>query len=202
MFAPAAMTPIEDSGRTIGALATGSPNPRALRTRGVRQAPRTGISRRHPRGVATNREVIEAYAVAISGNDMDALDRVRHPDFAETWPQSAERVRGRENMRAIDEHYPGRPTEGGPLEVVGSEDRWVMTPQLTMLRIEGTGDVYTMVLKALYPPASTWYPTSIVRLKDNLVWRATTFFAEAFEAPAWRSQWVEPMTDEERDSSI
>ena len=140
----------------------------------------------------TNHEIIERYANAIT-RSLDELDHLRHPDFVEDWPQSGERIRGASNMRALDEHFPGRPTEGGVLRVVGSEDRWVVTPSYTTLRIEGTGDVYTVVSRAIYPPDSVWYVTSIVELRDHLVWRATTFFAESFEAPAWRAQWVERM---------
>ena len=138
----------------------------------------------------TNRDIVERYAEAIT-TSLDELDRLRHPDYVEEWPQSSERVRGPANMRAIDEHHPDRPTEGGVMRVVGSEDRWVVTPSHTTLRIEGTGDVYTVVSLAIYPPDSVWYVTSIVELRDQLIWRATTFFAEAFEAPAWRAQWVE-----------
>jgi hypothetical protein len=83
--------------------------------------------------------------------------------------------------------------------VVGSEDKWVLTPTFTTLRIEGTGDVYTIVLKAIYPPNSLWYLTSIVELRDQLVWRATTIFGEAFDPPEWRAQWVERMSEAERD---
>jgi hypothetical protein len=150
--------------------------------------------------VATNREVIERYAHALTSLDYDQLDALRHPDYIELWPQSSERIRGRENMRAIDDHFEGRPTEGGPLHVVGGEDRWVMTPTFSALRIEGTGDVYTVVLKAIYPPNSLWYVTTIIQLRDQLVWRATTYFAQAFEPPEWRAQWTERMSDAERDA--
>ena len=142
--------------------------------------------------MATNRDIVERYAKAIT-TSLDEVDRLRHPEYVEEWPQSSERVRGPANMRAIDEHYPGRPTKGGVLRVVGGEDRWVVTPSYTTLRIEGTGDVYTVVSRAIYPPDSVWYVTSIIELRDQLIWRATTFFAEPFEAPAWRAQWVEQM---------
>jgi hypothetical protein len=140
--------------------------------------------------VPTNREIVERYATAIRDAG-ESLDRLRHPDFVEEWPQSGELVRGAANMRAIDDHYPSRPTEGDVMRVVGSEDRWVVTPTYTPLRIEGTGDVYTLVSRAIYPPDGVWYVTSVIELRDQLVWRVTTFFAEAFEAPAWRAQWVE-----------
>jgi hypothetical protein len=31
----------------------------------------------------------------------------------------------------------------------------------------------------------------VLELKDGKVWRDTRYFAEPFEAPQWRSQWVE-----------
>jgi hypothetical protein len=139
----------------------------------------------------TNREVIERYASALPGNQPE-LEALRHPDFVEDWPQSGERIRGPANARTIHEHHPGMPTGGGVVRVVGSEDRWVMTPSYTTLRIEGSGDVYTILMRATYPPDDAlWYVTSIIELRDQLVWRATTIFGEAFEAPAWRAQWVE-----------
>ena len=146
----------------------------------------------------SNRELVERYAAAITG-PLDVLESLRHPDFVEEWPQSGERIRGAAAMRAIDEHYPARPTEGGAVRVVGSEDRWVQTPTFTNLRIEGSGDTYTVVLKALYPPDSLWYVVMIVQLRDGLAWRVRTYFSEAFEAPDWRASWVETMTQAERD---
>jgi hypothetical protein len=142
--------------------------------------------------VATNREIVERYATAIMVSG-DSLDALRHPAFVEDWPQSGERVRGVANMRAIDENYPRRPTVGDVMRVVGSGDRWVVTPTYTPLRIEGTGDVYTLISRAIYPPDAVWYVTNIIEVRDQLVWHVTTFFAESFEAPAWRAQWVERM---------
>jgi hypothetical protein len=138
----------------------------------------------------TNREILEAYSKALP-DDLDALDALRHPDFVEEWPQSGETIRSAANMRSIQEHYPGTPSQGSTLRVVGSEDRWVMSPSYTMLRIEGTGDVYTCLWRAKYPDDAIWHIASIIELKDHKVWRATTLFAQDFEAPAWRAAWVE-----------
>jgi hypothetical protein len=37
------------------------------------------------------------------------------------------------------------------------------------------------------------YYVSIVELKDGKMWRDTRYYAEPFEAPEWRAQWVERM---------
>jgi hypothetical protein len=90
------------------------------------------------------------------------------------------------------EHYPGGGwTDEGRDRVVGAEDRWVTTPSFTLLRIEGTGNVYTGVQRARYPDGSTWFVLIIGEMHDGLVLRAQSFFAPTFDPPAWRSPWVE-----------
>lgn len=66
-----------------------------------------------------------------------------------------------------------------------------MTPVFTLLRIEGAGDTFTSVQKARYPDGSDWYVVSVGEIRDGRVWRVQTFFAATFDAPAWRSPWVE-----------
>jgi hypothetical protein len=34
---------------------------------------------------------------------------------------------------------------------------------------------------------------SVVELKEGKMWRDTRYYAEPFEAPEWRSRWVERM---------
>jgi hypothetical protein len=138
------------------------------------------------------RAVFEAYAHATNARDLETLERLVHPDFVDSYPQSGERTRGAANLRAIIEHYPdGGYAAGGTERVVGAEDRWVMTPSFTLLRIEGTGDTFTGVSRGRYPDGSEWHIVTIGQVRDGLVWRAETFFAPAFEPPAWRSAWVE-----------
>jgi hypothetical protein len=38
-----------------------------------------------------------------------------------------------------------------------------------------------------------FHSTAIFELKDGKIWRDTRYFAEPFEAPEWRAQWVERM---------
>ncbi|MDQ3863270.1 MAG: hypothetical protein M3317_07200 [Actinomycetota bacterium] len=33
----------------------------------------------------------------------------------------------------------------------------------------------------------------IIELKERKIWRDTRYYAEPFEAPKWRAQWVEQM---------
>ena len=141
---------------------------------------------------ATNREIVDRYLAALLG-DQETLRALRHEQFVEEWPQSGERVRGADHMAEIDANYPGGLPSGATQRVVGSEDRWVMTPSFTMLRVTGTGDVYTALLRAEYPDGSTWHIATFLELRDGKVIHATTLFAPQVEAPEWRAEWVERM---------
>ena len=137
------------------------------------------------------RAVFEAWLQAVNSHDGGAVDALVHPDYEEVWPQSGERIRGVANLKAILEHYPGGYTDQGRDRVVGAEDRWVVTPMYTLLRIEGTGSVYTGVRKARYANGSDWFVVQIAEIRDERIWRVQTFFAPTFEAPAWRAEWVD-----------
>ena len=141
----------------------------------------------------SGRTVFEAYLRALNSRELDALEGLVDDDFEDLYPQSGERTRGLANLRAISENYPGGYEGRGLDRVVGAEDRWVLTPAFTVLRIEGTGDTYTGVSRGRYPDGTDWYIVNIAQLRDGKVWRVETFFAQTFEAPAWRSAWVEPV---------
>lgn len=145
------------------------------------------------------RAVFEAFLQASNRRDTAALRDLVHRDYVETYPQSGERTHGFENLRAIIEGYPGGFEDVGTDRVVGSEDRWVMTPAFTLLRIEGAGDTFTGVQRARYPDGSEWYVVSIGEIREGRVWRVQTFFGPTFEAAAWRSSWVEVVPQSEGD---
>lgn len=142
----------------------------------------------------SNREVVERYIEAIIKQDFDALDQLRHADYLADWPQSGERIRGAANARAITDHYPGG-LAGGRVEkkaLHGSDDRWVTTPIGTLLRITGTGDIYTGLFTALYAGESRpWYIAAFIELRDGKVLRETAIFGAPLDAPTWRTRWVE-----------
>jgi hypothetical protein len=79
-----------------------------------------------------------------------------------------------------------------PERVTGSEDRWVTTPLYTALRVSGSGDIY-IEAQAAYPGGTTTHFVSIVELRNGKVFKQTTYFADRFDAPAWRVGLVEPM---------
>jgi hypothetical protein len=98
---------------------------------------------------------------------------VRHEDFVMEMPQSGERIRGREKMREFQGVYPAPPSMR-LRRVVVREGLWVAE----VVSDYGGQEVHYV---------------SIVELKGGKMWRDTRYYAEPFEAPEWRAQWVERM---------
>jgi hypothetical protein len=98
-----------------------------------------------------------------------------HPeDYVMEMPQSGESVRGRENMRKFHEAYPNTPSIR-LRRVLVRDGLWIVEA----VNDYGGGQVSDMAM--------------ILELKDGRIWRDRRYYAEPFEAPEWRAQWVEPM---------
>ncbi len=141
----------------------------------------------------TPQELVELRNAAMNTQDWDALEALTHPEYVEEYPQSGERIRGRANVRAILENYPGGLVKGRvhSSAVYGAEDRWLVAPNFSVVRVTGTGDVYTAVISANYPDDSHWFIVSLFRMTDGMTRSATTYFAPDFPAPDWRAGFVE-----------
>ena len=139
----------------------------------------------------SNEEVIRRYVDAHQHHDLDALATLRAPGWVEDWPQSGERVRGHDNDAAIMRNWPGGEPDPGDIHVVGSEDRWVMTPSWTYERIAGSGEAWFTDAMARYPDGSTWFAAGIFEVRDGQVQREKWIFGPKLDAPDWRAQWVE-----------
>jgi len=142
----------------------------------------------------TNRQVVEQYAKALSARDLDLQAEVCAPDIVVDYPQSGERIRGWANFRGAHENYPGGLLQEVDGKVIGSEIKWVVGPSFNILRIEGTGDVYTLVGSARYPDGQTWQVMSLLELRSGKIAKTTEVYGAPFEPPTWRSAWVERMT--------
>jgi ketosteroid isomerase-like protein len=149
----------------------------------------------------TNAEVVRRYFAAMVDHDYDAQGSLRHNDWMAVWPQSGEIVRGNANMRAILENYPGgAPTLAPEGKLVGSEDRWVTTPLGGAYQVAGEGENWWGEWQITYPDGKTWRVILLIELREGKVFRETTFWAEPFDAAAWRAQWVERADTGEPDS--
>jgi ketosteroid isomerase-like protein len=98
---------------------------------------------------------------------------LRHPDYVMEMPQSGERIRGRENMRSMQENYPG-------------------PPGIALRRVVGAGDVWAVEMRSDYD-GRVYHVVMIVEFRDGKILRETRYYADPFDAPEWRDQWVESM---------
>ena len=123
-------------------------------------------------GNAANEAVIGRLIACINDRHIEVMDELFRDDATMDWPQSRERVRGAANRRAIYQSFPQLPT---------------ITPH----RMQSQGDL--VVAEATLDYAGPTYETVFIfEFVDGKIAKETAYWSEAFEAPEWRAQWVEP----------
>jgi ketosteroid isomerase-like protein len=142
----------------------------------------------------SKREALDRWFRAFNAKQFDELAAiladVADAEVIQEWPQSGERIRGRENILALLANYPGLP-DASVQAVRGAEDRWVLTPSWTPLRITGTGDQYTVEGRVAYPNGEVWNFIDVFEFRNEKVVKLTEYFAPPFPAAEWRARWVE-----------
>jgi len=133
--------------------------------------------------IDTNRDTVERLRAMFENGSLEELARQEYAlateDFVEEWPQSGERIRGRDNAKAINDNYP---------EMTGT------TPRLSFSRLTGEGSHWVVEGSIDYGDSIPVSYLGIAELRDDKLAHITEYFANPFEAPAWRSQWVEKIS--------
>jgi len=131
--------------------------------------------------IDANRRLADRLREALESGDMQELANAQMEsladDYVQEWPQSGERIR-RDNAIEINRNY-SEATRTSPTmklrRMISKED---------LLVIEGTID---------YGDGTPVSYVGIAELRDGKVVRNTEYFANPFEAPEWRKQYVERM---------
>jgi hypothetical protein len=118
------------------------------------------------------RNALDAHWHASAAGDAAAEHDIYADDAVCEYPQSGERILGRANLQALRSHHPGKPSGFNVRRIVGSGNLWV-----TEYTIDYQG--------------RSAFTVSIMDFRNGKVVHETQYFADPFEAPAWRSQWVE-----------
>lgn len=135
--------------------------------------------------------VMQELADIITDHDWGRLGDVLQEDAVFEYPQSGEVFRGVANIRAQFENYPDLdPGTSRLAEVIGDE-AFALTPSYTLIRVEGTGQRATAVIRVRYPDGSHWWALNLVELRDGRISRSRTYFAPDFDAPEWRAPYRE-----------
>jgi hypothetical protein len=109
------------------------------------------------------------------GNDEVLAGEIYADDAVLEYVQSGERIRGKANIIASRQAYPGRPAAFELHRCVGTPDLQVV--ELT-LRFDGE-DPHPVV--------------AILEFRDAKAIRERIYIAEPWEPPAYRGRWVEPL---------
>lgn len=127
-----------------------------------------------------NRQAIDKMRELFKSGDLGELARLTaeytSDDFVREWPQSGERIRGRENDRKVTEGY-GAATG--------------TAPKFTPGRLLTGGDIVVAEGTIDYGDGTPVSTVGIYELKDGKMTKATEYFANPFEAPEWRKPFVE-----------
>ena len=119
------------------------------------------------------RRLIDRQWEKVRAGDFAGAHVIYADDCIVDWPQSEERIRGKENLLALREAYPA----GVQFEV----RRVIVRPDLCVSEyvIRYDGKPVNMV--------------AIMEFEGTKVVRETHYFADPFQPPEWRAQWVEQM---------
>jgi ketosteroid isomerase-like protein len=113
---------------------------------------------------------------ASAAEDANAEHEIYADDAICDYPQSGERILGRANLQALRSHHPGKPSGFKIKRIIGNGNLWITE--------------YTIDYKG-----QSAFTVSIMEFRDDgKVIHETQYFADPFEAPAWRSQWVTRMS--------
>jgi hypothetical protein len=105
----------------------------------------------------------------------EAEDRIRHDEYTMEWPQSGERLRGRDTMKAFQESNVGSRPPRWVRRVLVREGLWV---------VEGSVD---------YGGGREGDFVLILELREGRIFKETRYYADRLEASEARARWFERM---------
>ena len=121
-----------------------------------------------------DRLALDQHWAASAAGDLETEHNIYDDYVLCEYPQSGEKIHGRRNLQALRGHHPGKPSGFSIRRIVGAGDLWVTEYVIT------------------YQEGKQFSTVSIMEFRDGKVVHETQYFAEPFEAPAWRSPWIEP----------
>jgi len=116
---------------------------------------------------------LDRHWAASDADDFEAEHLIYQEDAVLEYPQSGERIRGRQNIQSSRAAQPNR-------------------KRFTVRRITGTGNLWVTEYVLTYDGQPS-YTVSIMEFDDGKVRRETQYFGDPFEPGPSRAQWVERM---------
>lgn len=122
---------------------------------------------------AENRAIVERFWQTMGGNDFYAVGALLHDDFVLDWPQSGERIRGRERFALVNERYP-------------AAGLWSFTINRLLADASGAVSDVTVTDTERVDRAISFF-----EMRDGRIARIIEYWPEPSEAADWRAAWVE-----------
>ena len=119
------------------------------------------------------RAALDRHWAASDANDFEAEHQIYREDAVLEYPQSGERICGRQDIQSSRAAQPNR-------------------KRFTVQRIIGAGNIWVSEYVLNYDGRPT-YTVSIMEFIDGRVARETQYFGDPFEPGTSRAQWVERM---------
>ena len=136
-----------------------------------------------------HRGLMASWASIISRQEWDRLDDVLAPGALVEYPQSGERFRGIDNIRAQYANYPDVERVATDLTDVVGGSTYAMTPLFTVIGVDGSGDRGVGIFRARYPDGTHWWVVNLYELDGEKIVRSRIFFAAEFEPAEWRARY-------------
>ena len=147
-------------------------------------------------------ERVQKYRDAYTAMDMEALGKLRHPEFQCYYPQSGELFTSHDAWVAAHAGYSSHFKDEPDVEeatVKGGERRATVTatvspffmPSAPIVSVSDTGDLVALEGDGTWPDGKVYKWVWIIEYRDHLVWRQTEYYAEPFDPPDWRAAYVE-----------
>jgi ketosteroid isomerase-like protein len=121
-----------------------------------------------------NRAALDRHWAASAAGDADVEDEIYHDDAVLEYPQSGERIRGRDAIRSTRGLLPNK--------------------RFAIRRVLGGGDVWVTEYVITYDETAS-HTVSIMEFREGKVFRETQYFGDPFEPWSGRARWVEPIKE-------
>ena len=117
------------------------------------------------------RLIMDQYWEATLAHDLVKVHEFYSDDVIVEFPQSGELIRGKHNIYQLRAHYPAKVT-------------------FEIMRVRGEGNLWITELIIKYDgrPVNV---VGIMQFRDGKIAHETHYYADSFEPPEWRSEWVE-----------
>jgi len=120
-----------------------------------------------------NKQILENFWETMETNDFHAASQLLRDDYTLEWPQSGERILGRDNFAAINTNYPAEGKWHFEINHILAERDMVVTDvSVTDGKVIGRAITFSTI-------------------RDEKIWKQVEFWPDPFEAPAWRAKWIQ-----------